>query len=146
VTITSDESGSAGSSAGGVKPTILVVEDEHIIREMITECLEREGYTVLSTDSATKAIELWSSRVPSIPLLVADSGLKGLRGVLLASLLIEEKPDLKVLFATGEPSDLALVMLKENRNSHLLKKPYSAKELSEAVRAILLTRPDGETK
>ena len=146
MTIIPDESGPAGSSGGGLKPTILVVEDEHIIREMVTECLEREGYTVLSTDSATKAIELWSSRVASIPLLVADSGLKGLRGVLLAALLMEEKPDLKVLFATGQPSDMAMAMLKQNRNSHLLKKPYSAKELADTVRAILRPQPEDETK
>jgi CheY-like chemotaxis protein len=124
-----------------VKPetrTILVVEDEGLLRDMERSILEGCGYRVLDADSSRTALELWKAEEGKIDLLLADIVLPcGISGMELAKKLLRLKPDLKIIFITGRIlSDLDQKAF-EKLNARFLQKPYQGEGLIQAVKEML---------
>lgn len=111
--------------------TVLVVEDEATVREVLVETFELEGFTVLEAENGDDAIQLCQSHSGPIDLLVTDVTLPTIDGCALADLMHERYPDLKVLFVTG----YAAPKLVE-RGSPVLQKPFSITQLVETVEQI----------
>ena len=120
-----------------VRKAILLVEDEELLRDMARSCLETEGYSVLDTESAHEAIALWNTWSARIQLLIVDSGVHGMRGTQLAKLLMDQEPELNVLFVTAHPNDQILSLVKARKNVHLISKPFRAQQLADEVNAVL---------
>ena len=117
--------------------TILVVEDEPTLLDIVCESLERHGYTTIKTISAHKAIELLSQN--NIDMLITDVIMPEMGGGLLAKTLKEQKPDLKVLFMSGYTDDAVLkhgVKISENA---FIQKPFNSKQLLSKVQEVLLS-------
>ncbi len=119
--------------------TLLLTEDDDMLREGLTEALEGSGYNLLVAASVEEAKQKFAEHDGEIALLVTDLILKKSKGSDLAKDLKEKKPDLKVLFISG---------YTENSISHhgildeecvLLQKPFSIKTLLEVIRKILDT-------
>ena len=118
--------------------TILVVEDEDMLRDMVRTILESCGYNVLEAESGRKAFDLWNAGRNKIELLLTDITLpRGITGVQLAKCLLESQPQLKVIFTTGRVlpdfEQDALARL----GARLLQKPYDQHDLVHLVREIL---------
>jgi len=118
--------------------TILVVEDEDMLRDMVRTILEGAGYNVLEAESGRKAFDLWNAGRNKIDLLLTDITLpRGITGVQLAKCLLESQPQLKVIFTTGrilpDFEQDALARL----GARLLQKPYDQNDLVHLVREIL---------
>jgi two-component system, cell cycle sensor histidine kinase and response regulator CckA len=118
--------------------TILVVEDEDMLRDMVRSILEGCGYNVLEAESGRKAFDLWQAGADKINLLLTDIVLpRGITGVELAKCLLESQPQLKIIFTTGrilpdfEQDTLARLGAK------LLQKPYDQHNLVHLVREVL---------
>jgi CheY-like chemotaxis protein len=126
-----------GLEAVPASRAILLLEDERQTRELAKVCLEIQGYTVLQTDSPAGAIDFWKKWPGRIQMLITDSGIFGIIGARLASLLTQEKPELKVLFTTEQPNRHISQMRETNPNVYLLPKPYPIKLLAETVNAVL---------
>ena len=83
-----------------MKRSVLVVEDEALVRMLLVEALEEQGYTVLEADNGNTALDIVTSP-ERIDLLATDVGLPGINGRQLAEMARALRPDLKVLFLTG---------------------------------------------
>ena len=90
----------------GTGETILVVEDEPVVRSLVVEVLNDLGYETLEAGEASEALEITESQ-QRIDLMVSDVGLPGMNGRQLAEIVRQQRPGLKVLFATGYAESFA---------------------------------------
>jgi two-component system, cell cycle sensor histidine kinase and response regulator CckA len=121
----------AGAEAGG--ETILLVEDEPLVRELSRDMLERQGYRVVLAADAKEA-ERMSANAGSFDLLITDAVMPSITGVELARRIRASHPGLKVLFISGytnEPAETG------GEGAAFLQKPFSADSLGRKIRQIL---------
>jgi PAS domain S-box-containing protein len=127
--------------------TILVVEDEHIVRLTVCTILQRLGYTVLSATSGREAIRVWRKNQEQIQLLLTDIIMPdGMTGFELARQLQAERPALKVIYTSGYSGDLADKRMTLIEGANFLQKPYAPQRLAAALRANLdpVVTPGGD--
>ncbi|GAB2582577.1 hypothetical protein GCM10027066_24970 [Dyella jejuensis] len=121
--------------------TVLVVDDEDIIRCLITEMLRETGYTVLEAADGPTALKRLKE-MDEIHLLITDVGLPGgLNGRQVADAARLLRPDLKVLFITGYAAGAAVGTDLQEDNMQVITKPFLMETLSKAVHQMLNTRP-----
>jgi two-component system, OmpR family, alkaline phosphatase synthesis response regulator PhoP len=114
--------------------TVLLVEDERKLRDLVRSYLERAGFTVLSTGSGAEALTLAASGSPD--LVVLDLGLPGLNGLDVARALRRDgEVPIIMLTARSEESD-KLVGLELGADDYMTK-PFSPKELVARIRTVL---------
>lgn len=116
--------------------TILLVEDDPMIRTLVTQTLEMRGYTVLSAEDGWEAIKVARNTKGSIDLLFTDVVMPGLGGAELAVAAKELYPDIKVLFMSGYSRS----QLNEEGvppDAPLLEKPFTPDKVVAMVRKIL---------
>ncbi|MCC6822836.1 MAG: response regulator [Verrucomicrobia subdivision 3 bacterium] len=123
----------------GGKETILVVEDEPVLREMAQMILEECGYKVFVAANGREAIEVWERHPNSVDLLFTDMVMPaGVSGVDLASKLLGQRPPLRVVFASGYTvDDISTDFLERHNDARFLQKPYTRVTLARAVRESL---------
>jgi CheY-like chemotaxis protein len=121
---------------GGTE-TILLVEDEELLIEMVSLMLESKGYTVLCARDGQKAIDLYRENKDKIDLVLTDMGLPELTGIDEFRKLKEINPNLKAVFASGffDP-DVKSELLKAGAKG-FIQKPYEADDILRIVREIL---------
>ena len=117
--------------------TVLLVEDEEGVREVIVEWLTAHGYRVLAAANGAEALVLAARETGPISLLVADVVMPQLGGPALAERLVPLRPEMKVIYvsgyadeAIGDPTMLAA-------GSAFLQKPFSLDTLLRRIRDIL---------
>ena len=112
--------------------TILVVEDDAIVRMLIVDVLEELEFKVLEADGSETAIPLLADASSAIDLLMTDVGLPGMNGRELAEKARELRPMLPILFASGYAENLELC-----HNMQVISKPFSIDQLRDKVKNIL---------
>jgi PAS domain S-box-containing protein len=123
--------------------TVLVVEDEPVVRGVITEMLHDQGYRVLeATDGPSGLRMLRLNR--RIDLLITDVGLPGMNGRQLADQARETRPDLKILFITGYAENVAIAKGFLQPGMEMITKPFELDSLSARVRQMVAG--DGSAK
>ena len=120
--------------------TILVVEDELDLRDLVHSLLETFGYKVLEAENGKQAIEVWQKASGRIDLLLTDVTMpEGISGIDLADRFKKENPGLKVIFSSGYSVELfqkqKVAGLQEGLN--FLPKPYQPETLAKTVRDCL---------
>jgi two-component system, cell cycle sensor histidine kinase and response regulator CckA len=124
--------------ARGGSETILVVEDETPVRELVCGLLTGHGYRVLHAESGVKALELWRQSKEKVDLLLTDVVMPDrLNGRELAEKLRAEQPALKVIFTSGYSADVVGHDFTLQHGLHYLQKPYDPVKLAMAVRSCL---------
>jgi CheY-like chemotaxis protein len=114
--------------------TILVVEDEVLLREIECSILESCGYRVLEAESSSKALDVWNQQGEKIDLLLTDMVLPpGISGLDLAKRLRDRQPRLKVIFTTGKVDHRLDDETLERMNARFLQKPYQHNDLVQLV-------------
>jgi CheY-like chemotaxis protein len=114
--------------------TILFVEDEAFVREVVCEVLRSAGYCVLMAKNAVEAVRTYDEHRGRIDLLLTDMVLPGENGRALASRLRREDPQLKVLLVTGYSEQMGLL---EATQLECLAKPFSTEVLLRRVWKLL---------
>jgi CheY-like chemotaxis protein len=128
---------SLGPSSGGGE-TILVVEDEPDLRDLVSQVLESQGYKVVQASSGADALEVWRKHAGSINLLLTDMVMPdGLGGRKLADILTNEDPRLRVIFTSGYSAGMPGTELATVEEQQFLAKPYRPSALLEVVRRCL---------
>lgn len=117
--------------------TILLVEDDEIVRTLTSQVLELEGYSVLTASSGSQAIDRFYKSTKPIELLVTDVVMPDMNGLDLARELQQRAPDLRVLYVSGYLNDHVLPQMKLGRQSFFLAKPFLPQEFVGKVREIL---------
>ena len=120
--------------------TVLVVEDEAIIRANVRECLQQLGYRVLEAESAEIALQRCKENGGKIDLVLTDLVMPGMSGHELAGALAHIHPKVKMLFMSGYTEDSAARRDILLRGSAFLQKPFSVGDLSNAVQQALAMR------
>jgi PAS domain S-box-containing protein len=125
---------------GGVE-TILVVEDEAPVRELVCRLLAELGYRILAAESGVKALEVWRQSKGSIDLLLTDLVMPDhMNGRELAEQLWTERPGLKVIFTSGYSEDVVGKDFVLRQGLNYVQKPYHPQKLALAVRECLDAR------
>jgi PAS domain S-box-containing protein len=122
----------------GGSETILLVEDEHPVRELVASVLQNYGYQILQAASGQEAVGVWNENKNKIHLLLTDLVMPGnMNGHELAEQLRGEKPALKVIFTSGYSADIVGKDFKLDASLNFLQKPYHPNTLSLTVRRCL---------
>lgn len=124
-----------GSSHGGSE-TILLVEDESSVRELVRLTLESKGYRVLEAEHGEAGLELAANHCGTIDILITDVVMPGIGGRELAQQMLRAHPDLKVLFLSGYTED-AVAQGGLEPGTAFLQKPFTLQALSQKVRDVL---------
>ncbi|MHA1518585.1 MAG: PAS domain S-box protein [Promethearchaeota archaeon] len=117
--------------------TILLVEDEDLLRKFVYKILKSHGYNVLTADNPGSALEIYRKYPSKIHLLLTDVIMPQMTGKDLSDIILKESPDIRLLFTSGY-ADKAIVergILIEGLN--FLQKPFSSKNLLIKIRKIL---------
>ena len=118
--------------------TILLVEDEELVRETTAAVLKNSGYRVLQVASGAAALETWRWHAARIALLLTDVVLpEGVNGLELAEKLRAEKPTLKVIGTSGFSREMMAGMSRPPAGTIFLQKPCSPPTLAKAIRTLL---------
>ena len=121
----------------GQGQTILVVDDELAILKLTSRMLKTLGYEVLTADSPNEAISLAQKQVDGIHLLLTDVIMPEMNGQALAERVLAIHPGLKYLFMSGYTANVIENQGGLDVGSHLIQKPFTAKELAAKVREFL---------
>jgi nitrogen-specific signal transduction histidine kinase len=117
--------------------TILVVEDQANLRELICEVLEDNGYSVLSARDPREALSLVEAHGGRIDLLLTDVVMPGMSGHELAGELTPQRPAMRVLYMSGYTSDIIAGRGVLQEGLQLLEKPFTSLSLTRRVRQVL---------
>ena len=117
--------------------TILLVEDDERIRDLILAILRPLGYRLIPVRNAAEALESWYTARRPVDLLLTDIRMPGMKGTELAQMLRREQPALKVLFISGQPGVETTSERESLAGSYLLAKPFSPDALAQRVREVL---------
>lgn len=124
------------TTAGG--ETILVVEDEASVRNLVLEILKQAGYKVLAAENGVSALAVWRNKRDSIQLMMTDIVMpEGMTGVELVAQIHADKPQLPVLFTSGYAPDTALAGLSMEEGVNFLQKPFKIERLLGIIRQAL---------
>ena len=119
--------------------TILLVEDEHMVRTVTERGLTRHGYKVMSASNGEDALELLACGEP-VDLLISDVVMPLMDGPTMVRAARKDWPDLPILFMSGYAEEQLRKSIDID-NVAFLPKPFSMIELAEAVRTALATAP-----
>jgi PAS domain S-box-containing protein len=124
-------------AAGGGSETILLVEDEESVRQLVRETLESRGYRVLEAANGQAALALASASSETIHLVVTDVVMPGLSGHDLVRQLLSSRPATKVLFLSGHAEEVVADPQTVQAPKAFLQKPFTLQSLSRKVREVL---------
>jgi DNA-binding response OmpR family regulator len=122
------------------RPTVLVVDDEEDLRDIMRRMLERRGFDTLMAGDAVQAIETCRDHDGEIDVLVTDLGLPGASGGDLSRAARELRPEMGVVYISGLPKDIAVTKGLIGDDALLVKKPFTSDLLIEALRLVISQR------
>jgi two-component system, cell cycle sensor histidine kinase and response regulator CckA len=120
----------------GKPATILLVDDETMIRQLTTTILAKAGYEVLLAEDGEKAVELYEANHDRIDLVILDAVMPRLSGRETLRLLARRHPQMNVLFSSGYSTE-AMSLAEFPQVRSFLPKPYRSEQLLDAIAAIL---------
>ncbi len=112
--------------------TILVVEDDAIVRMLIVDVLQELDFSVLEADGSEQAMELLENAAQPIDLLMTDVGLPGMDGRELAAKARQLREKMPILFASGYAETLEVA-----EGMAVIGKPFSIDQLRDKVKSLL---------
>ena len=124
------------------RPTVLVVDDEEDLRDIMRRMLERRGFDTLVAGDSEQAIAACRDHEGDIEVLITDLGLPGVSGGELSRTAMALRPAMGVVYISGLPKDIAVAKGLIGADALLVKKPFSSESLVEALRTVLPQRDE----
>ncbi len=121
----------------GKGETVLIVEDEKAISNLIAKILEQLGYCALKADTPVRAMELTDANPDSVHLLITDVVMPEMNGRDLANHLKARHPGIKVLFMSGYTANVIAHHGILEKDIYFIQKPFSKQELAIKIREVL---------
>jgi CheY-like chemotaxis protein len=129
----------------GGKETILLVDDEEMVRDLGIEILQKHGYHVLPAADGEKALEIWQEKRKKIDLVVLDLVMPNLGGPATLARLREIDPTVKVLICSGYRSKEDELKTLKMEDVPVILKPFRPEDLAARVREVLDGRGNATT-
>ncbi len=117
--------------------TILVVDDEQLIRSMTRDLLQMAGYEVMVACDGAEALAILRERGHEIDLVILDLLMPGMDGAEVFKSLREVKPSLPCIFSSGYGAEDVAAAYRNDEHVRILSKPYEAATLTSAIRELL---------
>jgi len=130
----------SGAATGGCE-TVLLVEDEESVRQLVRETLETKGYTVIEAENGEAALRMSDAHTAPIHMVITDVVMPGMGGRELAKRLLESRPQAKVLYLSGYTEDAIVQQGVLETETAFLQKPFTLQALSRKVREVLRGEP-----
>ena len=117
--------------------TILIVEDELVVRQATRMILSQAGYTVIEAANGVEALDQLARRTDAVDLVITDMIMPGMNGRELADRIRTTRPEIAVLVTSGYTDDAVLRRALVDPRTMFMQKPYSPQALTERVREAL---------
>lgn len=117
--------------------TILLVEDESVVRNLTAKMLEQQGYKVIQAKEGLSALSIFKQNKDNIDLIITDVIMPYLNGVDLVEKVKSERPGMKVLFISGHVDPILKRETLISEGYHFLQKPYTMQSLGHTVRQVM---------
>jgi CheY-like chemotaxis protein len=127
----------AATPASGGAETILLVEDDPVVKTVLTMMLDHHGYRLITAGSGEEALALARAAPDSVDLLITDLVMPGLNGRETAEAVRKHQPQAKVLYMSGYTDDTVIRVGHFEPGISFLQKPFSGDELAQRVRELL---------
>jgi CheY-like chemotaxis protein len=124
--------------------TLLVAEDDELIRQLLRRLLTGQGYTVVLAEDGEEAIRKYQAYKDVIDMLVLDVVMPGKNGSEVFDFIKSDRPDMKALFISGHTDDIITADGISDENLQFLSKPIDAEELLAIVQANLESKGAGK--
>jgi CheY-like chemotaxis protein len=119
------------------KETVLIVEDEPVVRRLTVRALAERGYHVLEAEDGPSALSVAQEHEAELHLLITDVVMPGMNGKELADRLTADRPDLRVLYISGYAEHAVVRQGVLVEGIAFLSKPFDLSELARTVRELL---------
>jgi len=117
--------------------TILLVEDDEVVRKLVSEVLDNEGYRLLEAANGVAALSICAQYEERIHLLLTDVIMPEMSGRALADRLVPQHPEMKVLFMSGYTDDVIADHGVLDTGTAFIQKPFAPDVLAKKVRDVL---------
>jgi two-component system cell cycle response regulator CpdR len=119
--------------SGDAQDVVLIVEDEAVIRQLLRDYLQGEGYHVLEAKNGVEAFDILA-RKPHLDLMIIDYRLSNsISGVDIAEPAVKLRPELKVIFISGYPKEIRDNAHPIAQRAPVLAKPFALADLQVAI-------------
>jgi DNA-binding NtrC family response regulator len=125
---------SRGQTAGA---TILVIDDDAVVRNLLGSVLHGQGYEVLLAENGERGVEIFEQCAKRISLVLLDCEMPGMNGDQVFDRLAAMRPDVKVIVSSGKSVADLIALFTGRKVAEFLSKPFTPRTLSETVRAAL---------
>ena len=124
-------------AASGGNETVLLVEDEESVRQLVRDTLAARGYRVLEAESGEAGLAVAEQHAGKIDMVITDVVMPGMTGREMVNQLAQARPGVKVLYLSGYTEDAILSDGSIESGTAFLQKPFSLQNLSKKVREVL---------
>jgi DNA-binding NtrC family response regulator len=121
----------------GRRDTVLIIEDEEVLRDLLKMMLEEDGIKVLAAGDGIEAVEIFEKRKDEIGLVLSDMGLPRLGGWDAFLKMKEINPHVRVILASGYFSPQVKSELLKSGAQDFIQKPYNPPEILATIHRIL---------
>jgi signal transduction histidine kinase/CheY-like chemotaxis protein len=125
---------SAQRSEGG---TVLLIEDEKLVRHTVKMMLESNGYQVIEAEDGEQGIELCKKQKDEIRVVLLDSQLPKMNGIEVFSTIRKINPKIKIVLSSGNSREVVFKNIREQSEIQFLQKPYKLSQLAEFFRTMI---------
>jgi signal transduction histidine kinase/CheY-like chemotaxis protein len=125
----------------GLAATVLLVEDERIVRALVARALTRAGFTVIEAENGEQALERSRAYEGSIDLLVTDVVMSRMSGPDLAKKLMSDRPGIRVLFVSGFSRNAVLPAVSAAEGIDFLQKPFTPDDVIDRIARLIAGAP-----
>ncbi len=125
-----------GSSTNG-RETILIAEDEEIVKHFLQKSLEREGFRVLAASNGEEALASFRENMEDISLVLTDVVMPIKSGIELHNEIIAIRPDTRFLFISGYTSDFIMEQDEADNRVAFITKPFEKQVVINKIREML---------
>lgn len=122
-------------------PLLLVVDDEEALCQLIRDALTRRGYRVLTATSGAEGVRIFREQADQVHLVILDMVMPGMDGRAVFEALRAVHPEVRVLVSSGYMDEATAASILRRGVAGFLRKPYTLRQLVEAVEAALAREP-----
>ena len=121
------------------KGTILVIDDEEIIRNVARDILHELGYDTILASSGKEGVKIYADKKDFIDLVILDMIMPEMEGKETFKKLKEINPDVKILISSGYNQDSLPEQVMDSGEAGFIQKPYNINEIAEIIKEVLYT-------
>ena len=121
----------------GKGETILIIEDETVLRKLISQVLTLNGYHVITAETGEKGLEIYAAEKEKISLIILDMIMPGMGGKLCMKEIVKVDPDAKVVIASGHTSVEAKKEISLMGAQGFIEKPYDFQDILKMISSVI---------